>query len=89
MGGESKIQTDIRDKLSHGRVRLFRNSVGAGLMISHKHAMTGQSIISKVIDMCRAAGAHVPTLGEHGAAIAAELGYAASDIEQLLADGVI
>ncbi len=58
VGGESKIQTDIRDKLSHGRVRLFRNSVGAGLMISHKHAMTGQSIISKVIDMCRAAGAH-------------------------------
>ena len=37
----------------------------------------------------RAAGAHVPALGEHGAAIAAELGYAAPDIEQLLADGVI
>ena len=37
----------------------------------------------------RAAGAHVPALGEHGAEIVAELGYAAAEIEQLRVEGVI
>ena len=58
MVGESKIQTDIRDKLSNGRVRLFRNNVGQGLMISHKHSFTGQAIITKVIDLVRSLGGH-------------------------------
>lgn len=58
MGGESKIQTDIRDKLSNGRVRLFRNNVGQGLMISHKHGFTAQAIIGKAIDLARSLGGH-------------------------------
>ncbi len=58
VGGESKIQTDIRDKLSHGRVRLFRNNVGQGIMVNHKHAFTAQAIITKVIDLCRSLGGH-------------------------------
>lgn len=58
MGGESKIQTDIRDKLSNGRVRLFRNTVGQGLMITHKHSFTAQAIITKVIDLVRSLGGH-------------------------------
>lgn len=58
MGGESKIQTDIRDKLSNGRVRLFRNTVGQGLMIAHKHSFTAQAIITKVIDLVRSLGGH-------------------------------
>lgn len=58
MVGESKIQTDIRDKLSNGRVRLFRNNVGQGLMINHKHSFTGQATITKVIDLVRSLGGH-------------------------------
>ena len=58
MVGESKIQTDIRDKLSNGRVRLFRNTVGQGLMIAHKHSFTTQAIIGKVIDLVRSLGGH-------------------------------
>lgn len=58
MGGESKIQTDIRDKLSNGSVRLFRNTVGQGLMISHKHSFTAQAIIGKAIDLVRSLGGH-------------------------------
>ncbi len=55
---ESKIQTDIRDKLSNGRVRLFRNIVGQGLMINHKHSFTAQAIIGKAIDLVRSLGGH-------------------------------
>ena len=58
MGGESKIQTDIRDKLSNGRVRLFRNNVGQGLMINHKRSFAAQAIITKVIDLVRSLGGH-------------------------------
>lgn len=58
MGGEAKIQTDIRDRLSNGPVRLWRNTVGQGLMISHKHGFTGQAIITKVIDLVRSLGGH-------------------------------
>lgn len=58
MGAESKIQTDIRDKLSNGRVRLFRNTVGQGVMITHKHGFTAQALVNKVIEMVRSVGGH-------------------------------
>lgn len=58
MGGESKIQTDIRDRLSNGPVRLWRNTVGQGLMISHKQGFTAQAIITKVVYLVRSLGGH-------------------------------
>ena len=56
MGGESKIKSDIRDKLSNGRVRLFNNPVGVGVVIGHKHSFTRQAIIAKVLDLVRSLG---------------------------------
>ena len=56
MGGESKIKSDIRDKLSNGRVRLFNNPVGVGVVIGHKHSFTRQAIITKVLDIVRSLG---------------------------------
>ena len=53
---ESKILRDIRDKLSRGAVRLLRNNVGVGVMISHKHAMTRQAIITACIELARSRG---------------------------------
>ena len=56
MGGEAKIKSDIRDKLSNGRVRLFNNPVGVGVVIGHKHSFTRQTIITKVLDLVRSLG---------------------------------
>lgn len=56
MGGEAKIKSDIRDKLSNGRVRLFNNPVGVGVVIGHKHSLTRQAIITKVLDLVRSLG---------------------------------
>ncbi len=56
MGGEAKIKSDIRDKLSNGRVRLFNNPVGVGVVIGHKHSFTRQAIITKVLDLVRSLG---------------------------------
>ena len=56
MGGESKIKSDIRDKLSNGRVRLFNNPVGVGVVIGHKHSFTRQAIITMVLDIVRSLG---------------------------------
>ena len=58
MGGEAKIQTDIRDRLSNGPVRLWRNTVGQGLMVTHKHSFTAQAIITKLFDLVRSLGGH-------------------------------
>lgn len=58
MGGEAKIQADIRDRLSNGPVRLWRNTVGQGLMVTHKNGFTAQAIITKVIDLVRSLGGH-------------------------------
>ena len=62
---EGKIWRDIRDKLSKGPMRLFRNEVGSGLAIRHKHAFTRQAIISECIALQRrvAAAVRVSTSG--------------------------
>ena len=56
MGGESKIKTDIRDKLCNGPIRLWNNPVGVGVVIGHKHSFTRQAIITKVLDLVRSLG---------------------------------
>lgn len=53
---ESEIQNQIRDTLSSGPVRLFRNAQGDGILIGHKHPHTRQSIITKVIELVRSLG---------------------------------
>lgn len=58
MGGEAKIQNDIRDRLSNGPVRLWRNTVGQGLMVTHKNSFTAQAIITKLFDLVRSLGGH-------------------------------
>lgn len=56
VGAESKIKTDIRDKLSRGRIRLFNNPVGVGVVIGHKQSFARQSIISEVLEFVRSFG---------------------------------
>jgi len=53
---EGKIWRDIRDKLSKGTMRLFRNEVGNGVAIRHKHAFTRQAIISECIALAASRG---------------------------------
>lgn len=53
---EGKIWRDIRDKLSHGFCRWFRNEVGSGVAIRHKHPQTRQAIISECIALAAARG---------------------------------
>lgn len=53
---ESKIMSEIRDKLSHGLVRLFRNNTGVGLAIQHKHPYTRQALISACIALAEKGG---------------------------------
>lgn len=53
---ESVILSAIRDKCSRGLVRLFRNNVGKGVMIQHKHSQTRQAIISECIALAESRG---------------------------------
>ena len=55
---EAEIQAKIKDALCTGPMRVFRNNVGAALLISHKHGFTKQSIISKCIELATKLGAH-------------------------------
>lgn len=54
---EVEIQSKIRDELCQGGTRVYRNNVGSGLVISHKHSFTKQAIISKMIDLAVKLGA--------------------------------
>ncbi len=53
---ESKIWRTIRDKLSVGHRRLWRNEVGKGLLIRHPHSHTRQAIISECIALAESRG---------------------------------
>ena len=53
---EGKIWRDIRDKLSKGTMRLFRNEVGNGVAIRHKHAFTRQAIITACCELAQKMG---------------------------------
>ena len=53
---EGKIWRDIRDKLSKGTMRLFRNEVGNGVAIRHKHAFTRQAIITACCELAAKMG---------------------------------
>lgn len=53
---ESRILQDVRDKCSHGDVRLYRNNIGVGLMINHKNTGTKQAIINACIQMTEKMG---------------------------------
>jgi hypothetical protein len=53
---EGKIWREIRDKLSRGVTRLFRNEVGNGVAIRHKHAYTRQAIITACIELAQKMG---------------------------------
>lgn len=53
---ESEILTKIRDTCSRGLSRLWRNNVGKGVMIQHKHSQTRQAIISECIALAAARG---------------------------------
>jgi hypothetical protein len=53
---ESEILSKIRDACSRGAVRLWRNNVGKGVMIQHKHAQTRQAIISECIELAKRRG---------------------------------
>lgn len=53
---EGKIWRDIRDKLSRGPLRLFRNECGNGVAVRHKHPHTRQAIISACIDLAAKMG---------------------------------
>ena len=53
---EGKIWRDIRDKLSHGAIRLFRNEVGNGVAVRHKHPYTRQAIITACIELAAKMG---------------------------------
>jgi len=53
---ETSIMKAIRDKLSRGAVRLYRNNVGQGLMVYHKHAQTKQTIITRCIALANELG---------------------------------
>ena len=53
---EGKIWRDIRDKLSKGPMRLFRNEVGNGVAIRHKHAFTRQAIITACCELAAKMG---------------------------------
>lgn len=53
---ESKILQLIRDKLSNGAVRLFRNNTGVGLAVQHKHPYTQQALISACIALVEKGG---------------------------------
>ena len=53
---ESKIWRTIRDRLSVGHRRLWRNEVGKGLLIRHKHSHTRQAIISECISLAESRG---------------------------------
>ena len=53
---EGKIWRDIRDKLSKGASRWFRNEVGNGVAIRHKHAYTRQAIITACIELAAKMG---------------------------------
>ena len=53
---EGKIWRDIRDKLSHGPLRLFRNECGNGVAVRHKHPHTRQAIISACIELAAKMG---------------------------------
>lgn len=52
---ESALMRKIRD-LSKGAVRLWRNNVGVGLMITHPHPYTRQAIITECIELARKRG---------------------------------
>lgn len=53
---EGKIWREIRDKLSHGASRWFRNEVGNGVAIRHKHAQTRQAIITACCELAAKMG---------------------------------
>ena len=53
---EGKIWRDIRDKLSHGPARWFRNEVGNGVAVRHKHPYTRQVIITACIELAAKMG---------------------------------
>lgn len=53
---EGKIWRDIRDKLSRGPLRLFRNECGNGVAVRHKHPHTRQAIISACIELAAKMG---------------------------------
>ena len=53
---EGKIWRDIRDKLSKGAMRLFRNEVGNGVAIRHKHPFTRQAIITACCELAAKMG---------------------------------
>ncbi|HET6725908.1 MAG TPA: VRR-NUC domain-containing protein [Gammaproteobacteria bacterium] len=53
---ESKIWRQIRDALSCGPRRIFRNEVGNGVAIRHKHPFTRQAIISECIALAEKRG---------------------------------
>lgn len=55
---EAEIQSKIRDALCSGPTRVWRNNVGQGIVISHKHSFTKQAIISKCIELAIKLGAH-------------------------------
>ena len=53
---EGKIWRDIRDKLSHGLTRLFRNEVGNGVAIRHRNPTIRQKIIVACIALAEKHG---------------------------------
>lgn len=53
---EGKIWRDIRDKLSHGLTRLFRNEVGNGVAIRHRDPTVRQKIIVACIALAERMG---------------------------------
>lgn len=55
---ESKILQAIRDKCNTGGVRLWRNSVGVGLQISHKNSAQSQAVINECIKLAESRGCH-------------------------------
>lgn len=53
---ESEVLQKIRDACNRGPVRLFRNNVGKGVMIAHKHSETRQAIITDCIALAAKRG---------------------------------
>lgn len=53
---EGKIWREIRDKLSNGNSRWFRNENGNGVAIRHKHAFTRQAIITACCELAAKMG---------------------------------
>ena len=53
---EGKIWREIRDKLSNGSIRLFRNECGNGVAVRHKHGQTRQAIITACIALAEKMG---------------------------------